>query len=152
MTASILTSLLLSFTIVVQCMPEVRDWLWYRRGRFLSMFQKRMFLCAHENLHAFVHVRVHFCFVSFPVQGLRLVSWRARDCLVEQERLVGLSRSYLYNLLVHGISVIFWSHCGLRRIPLLRVFWFILVLLVYRSLALLDIQSSFCVWLIRIFV
>ncbi|CAJ1363866.1 unnamed protein product [Effrenium voratum] len=29
-TASIATSLLLSFTIVVQCMPEVRDWLWYR--------------------------------------------------------------------------------------------------------------------------
>jgi len=29
-TTSILTSLLLSFTIVVQCMPEVRDWLWYR--------------------------------------------------------------------------------------------------------------------------
>ncbi|CAL1174051.1 unnamed protein product [Cladocopium goreaui] len=30
-TTSILTSLLLSFTIVVQCMPEVRDWLWHRR-------------------------------------------------------------------------------------------------------------------------
>lgn len=31
-TASIFTSLLLSFTIVVQCIPEVRDWLWYRRA------------------------------------------------------------------------------------------------------------------------
>lgn len=27
---SIATSLLLSFTLVVQCLPEVRDWLWYR--------------------------------------------------------------------------------------------------------------------------
>lgn len=44
-----------------------------------------------------------------------------------------------------GISVIFWSHCGFCRIPLLRVFWFILVLLIYRCLALLDILSSFCV-------
>eukprot|EP00434_Breviolum_minutum_P024349 symbB.v1.2.021504.t1/scaffold1860.1/size98300/4 len=59
-TASILTSLLLSFTIVVQCMPEVRDWLWYR------------------------------VFASFP---------------------------------------------GGRGIPLLRVFWFILVLLIYRCLS-----------------
>lgn len=98
-TASILTSLLLSFTIVVQCMPGVRDWLWYRRGPFLSMLQQRMSSCAHDNLHAFGNVRVHFCFVSFPVQGLRLVSWWARDCLVEQECLVGLFRSHLYNLL-----------------------------------------------------
>eukprot|EP00439_Symbiodinium_sp_Y106_P072644 s316_g13.t1 len=30
-TTSIATSLLLSFTIVVQCIPEVRDWLWYRQ-------------------------------------------------------------------------------------------------------------------------
>ena len=63
-----------------------------------------MSLCAHDNLHAFANVRVHFCFVSFPVQGLRLVSWRARDCLVEQECLVeeclvGLFRSHLHNLL-----------------------------------------------------
>ncbi|CAE8587009.1 unnamed protein product, partial [Polarella glacialis] len=28
--ASIATSLLLSFTMVVQCLPEVRDWLWHR--------------------------------------------------------------------------------------------------------------------------
>lgn len=29
-TASIATSLMLSFTMVVQCIPEVRDWLWHR--------------------------------------------------------------------------------------------------------------------------
>eukprot|EP00930_Biecheleria_cincta_P035086 TRINITY_DN24163_c0_g1_i1.p1 TRINITY_DN24163_c0_g1~~TRINITY_DN24163_c0_g1_i1.p1 ORF type:complete len:1944 (-),score=324.17 TRINITY_DN24163_c0_g1_i1:98-5167(-) len=33
--ASIATSLLLSFTMVVQCIPEVRDWLWHR---ILSQF------------------------------------------------------------------------------------------------------------------
>ena len=65
-TASILTSLLLSFTIVVQCIPEVRDWLWYRRGPFLSMLEQRMSLCAHDNLHAFANVRAGCTFVSFP--------------------------------------------------------------------------------------
>ena len=40
-TASIFTSLLLSFTIVVQCMPEVRDWLWYRHrlAPFSALFR-----------------------------------------------------------------------------------------------------------------
>lgn len=124
-------------------MPEVRDWLWYRPGALLEHAPTTNVIWAHETLHAFVNVRVHFCFASFPVQGLRLVSWWARDCLVEQECLVGLLRSHLYNLVMQGISVIFWSHCG--RIPLLRVFWFILVLLIYRCLALLNILSSFCV-------
>ncbi|CAK9017507.1 unnamed protein product [Durusdinium trenchii] len=59
-TASIFTSLLLSFTIVVQCIPEVRDWLWYR------------------------------VFAAFP---------------------------------------------GGRGIPLLRVLWFIIILLLYRCLS-----------------
>ena len=30
MSASVATSLLFSFTLVVQCLPEVRDWLWHR--------------------------------------------------------------------------------------------------------------------------
>ncbi|CAE7280870.1 unnamed protein product [Symbiodinium pilosum] len=38
-TTSIATSLLLSFTIVVQCIPEVRDWLWYRQDVNLTVLQ-----------------------------------------------------------------------------------------------------------------
>ncbi|CAE7443401.1 unnamed protein product [Symbiodinium sp. KB8] len=62
-TTSIATSLLLSFTIVVQCIPEVRDWLWYRvfaafpGCRWIPLLRIPWFVLA---------VLLYRCLSSFP--------------------------------------------------------------------------------------